>query len=155
MAGPNFGLDLVINIEQSKYMGEGVTESAGAQVVVQSSSAHPQPDEMGSQLHPNTNTALAMHEVLSFLWICVSSFIYCSIQLLFQTQRTVTRYEDPYSSNCTSDWTLSNLTGLVPNTTTFPYNLLVSFLNSCSISKSFKMPFFLSNVTDSVCLTTS
>ena len=58
MAGPNFGLDLVIDIEQSKYMGEGVTESAGARVVVQSSSSHPQPDEMGNQLHPNTNTAL-------------------------------------------------------------------------------------------------
>ena len=126
MAGPNFGLDLVIDIEQSKYMAKGVTESAGARAVVQSSSAHPQPDEMGNQLHPSTNTALAMHEVL--LWICIPSKTYCLIQLLFQTQRTVTRYEDPYTSNCTDDWSLSNLTGLVPNTTTFPYNLLVSFI---------------------------
>ena len=63
MAGPNFGLDLVVNIEQSKYMAT-VTESAGARVVVQSASSHPQPDEMGSQLIPNTNTALAMHEVV-------------------------------------------------------------------------------------------
>ena len=70
MAGPNFGLDLVIDIEQSKYMAKGVTESAGARAVVQSSSAHPQPNEMGSQLHPSTNTALAMHEV--FLCICIS-----------------------------------------------------------------------------------
>ena len=62
MAGPNFGLDLVVNIEQSKYMAK-VTESAGARVVVQSASAHPQPDEVGNQLIPNTNTALAMHEV--------------------------------------------------------------------------------------------
>ena len=62
MAGPNFGLDLVVNIEQSKYMAN-VTESAGARVVVQSASAHPQPDEVGNQLIPNTNTALAMHEV--------------------------------------------------------------------------------------------
>ena len=67
MAGPNFGLDLVIDIEQSKYMKGGATQSAGARVVVQSSSAHPQPDEMGYQLNPNTVTALAMHEVLSFL----------------------------------------------------------------------------------------
>ena len=67
MAGPNFGLDLVIDIEQSKYMKGGATQSAGARVVVQSSSAHPQPDEMGHQLNPNTLTALAMHEVLSFL----------------------------------------------------------------------------------------
>ena len=69
MAGPNFGLDLVIDSEQSKYMKEGATQSAGARVVVQSSSAHPQPDEMGSLLNPNTLTALAMHEVLSFLSI--------------------------------------------------------------------------------------
>ena len=73
MAGTNFGLDLVINIEQTKYLGGGVTESAGARVVVQSSSAHPQPDEMGSQLHPSTNTALAMHEVEFSLLIWVSS----------------------------------------------------------------------------------
>ena len=64
MAGPNFGLDLVINIEQSKYLQKGVTQSAGARVVVQSSSAHPQPDEIGHQLSPNSITALAMQEVI-------------------------------------------------------------------------------------------
>ena len=65
MAGPKFGLDLVINIEQSKYLKEGVTQSAGARVVVQSSSVHPQPEEIGHQLKPNTVTSLAMHEVPS------------------------------------------------------------------------------------------
>ena len=64
MAGPNFGLDLVINIEHSKYLQKGVTQSAGARVVVQSSSAHPQPDEIGHQLNPNSITALAMQEVI-------------------------------------------------------------------------------------------
>ena len=67
MAGPNFGLDLVIDLEQAKYMKNGATQSAGARVVVQSSSAHPQPDEMGHQLNPNTLTALAMYEVFLFL----------------------------------------------------------------------------------------
>ena len=67
MAGPNFGLDLVIDLEQAKYMKNGATQSAGARVVVQSSSAHPQPDEMGHHLSPNTHTALAMYEVYSFL----------------------------------------------------------------------------------------
>ena len=66
MAGPNFGLDLVIDLEQAKYMKNGATQSAGARVVVQSSSAHPQPDEMGHHLNPNTHTALAMYEVISF-----------------------------------------------------------------------------------------
>ena len=125
MAGPNFGLDLVVNIEQSKYMAK-VTESAGARVVVQSASAHPQPDKVGNQLIPNTNTALAMHEVVDSYFVGLKSHV--KINFLFQTQRTVTRYPDPYTSNCTSDWSLSNLTELVPNTTTFPYNLLVSFL---------------------------
>ena len=67
MAGPNFGLDLVIDLEQAKYMKNGATQSAGARVVVQSSSAHPQPDEMGHQLNPNTHTTLAMYEVVSFI----------------------------------------------------------------------------------------
>ena len=64
MAGPNFGLDLVINIEQSKYLGAGITQSAGARVVVHSSSEHPQPDERGHQVTPNSITSLSMHEVI-------------------------------------------------------------------------------------------
>ena len=64
MAGPKFGLDLVINIEQSKYLKKGVAQNAGARVVVQSSLAHPQPDDIGHQLKPNTITSLAMHKVL-------------------------------------------------------------------------------------------
>ena len=67
MAGPKFGLDLVINIEQSKYLKDGVTQSAGARVVVQSSSVHPQPEEIGHQLKPNTVTSLAMNEVPSLI----------------------------------------------------------------------------------------
>ena len=67
MAGPKFGLDLVINIEQSKYLKEGVTQSAGARIVVQSSSTHPQPEEIGHQLKPNTVTSLAMHKVPSLI----------------------------------------------------------------------------------------
>ena len=67
MAGPNFGLDLVINIEQSKYLGAGITQSAGARVVVHSSSEHPQPDERGHQVTPNSITSLSMHEVSSFI----------------------------------------------------------------------------------------
>ena len=85
MAGPNFGLDLVIDSEQSKYMKEGATQSAGARVVVQSSSAHPQPDEMGSLLNPNTLTALAMHEVLSFLKLLDFSGMNCPSSLPLNT----------------------------------------------------------------------
>ena len=78
MAGPNFGLDLVVNIEQSKYMAT-VTESAGARVVVQSASAHPQPDEVGNQLIPNTNTALAMHEVPDLIFSMVQHTCYYQV----------------------------------------------------------------------------
>ena len=77
MAGPNFGLNLVINIEQSKYMYKGAAESAGARVVVQSPLAYPQPDEMGHNLIPNTITALAMQEVYSLL------FLYIDIKWLY------------------------------------------------------------------------
>ena len=66
IAGPNFGLDLVINIEQSKYLGGGITESAGARVLVHSPSEHPQPHQKGHQVAPNSITSLSMHEVLSF-----------------------------------------------------------------------------------------
>ena len=62
LTGPNFGLDLVINIEQSKYMTGGVTPSAGARIVVHGASGRPLPDEMGHQLQPNTITALAIEE---------------------------------------------------------------------------------------------
>ena len=91
--------------------------------------------------------------IWSFLWFNTHSII----KFLFQTQRTVTRYPDPYTSNCTSDWSLSNLTELVPNTTTFPYNLLVRFLLMVNFEalNALKQFFLPSNVTDSVCLTTS
>ena len=63
LTGPNFGLDLVINIEQSKYMIGGVAPSAGARIVVHGASGRPLPDEMGHQLTPNTINALAIEEV--------------------------------------------------------------------------------------------
>ena len=63
LTGPNLGHDLVINIEQSKYMTGGVTPSAGARIVVHGASGRPLPDEMGHQLQPNTITALAIEEV--------------------------------------------------------------------------------------------
>ena len=63
LTGPNFGLDLVINIEQSQYMVGGVTSSAGARVVIHSTSSRPLPDELGHQLKPNTMTAIAIEEV--------------------------------------------------------------------------------------------
>ena len=40
-------------------------------------------------------------------------------------QRTIDRLKAPYTSNCTSDWSLSNLTSLVQNASIFPYNILV------------------------------
>ena len=64
LTGPNFGLDLVIDIEQSKYMMDGVTPTAGARIVVHRSSGRPLPDEMGYQLEPNTIAALAIEEVI-------------------------------------------------------------------------------------------
>ena len=127
MPGPNFGLDLVINVEQSKYLGGGITQSAGARVMVHSASEHPQPHQKGHQVAPNSITSLSMHEVLSFTVLPEALLCYLLLVIL-QTQLTVTRYEDPYTSNCTKDWSLSNLTGLVPNITTWPYNVLVRIL---------------------------
>ena len=40
-------------------------------------------------------------------------------------QRTIDRLKAPYTSNCASDWSLSNLTSLVQNASIFPYNILV------------------------------
>ena len=40
-------------------------------------------------------------------------------------QRIIDRLKAPYTSNCTSDWSLSNLTSLVQNVSIFPYNILV------------------------------
>ena len=68
LTGPNFGLDLVLNIEQSKYMVGGVTPSAGARIVVHGASGRPLPDEMGHQLEPNTITALAIEEVYKMVF---------------------------------------------------------------------------------------
>ena len=63
LTGPNFGLELVINIETSKYMTGGVTPTAGARIVVHDNSGPPLPNEMGHYLEPNTITALAIEEV--------------------------------------------------------------------------------------------
>ena len=63
LTGPNFGLELVINIETSKYMIGGVTPTAGARIVVHGNSGPPLPNEMGHYLEPNTITALAIEEV--------------------------------------------------------------------------------------------
>ena len=38
MTGPFFGLSLILNIEQSSYIGQGFTKQAGARAVIHDSS---------------------------------------------------------------------------------------------------------------------
>ena len=90
MTGPNFGLSLVLNIEQHKYMANGQTKQAGARLVVHDEDVRPLTDESGIDLHPNTLTRIPVHEI------------------------AITRMPEPYVSNCTDHWDLTNYTDFVP-----------------------------------------
>ncbi len=100
MTGPQFGLEMVINIDQGNYMTGGQTQQAGARLTVQDTPFNPLPDEFGSNVMPNTQTAFSIQEV------------------------NITRYPTPYTSNCTSDWTHTNYSSYLVNPN-YNYSLAV------------------------------
>ena len=58
--GTFFGLEIVINLEQSYYIGDGITQAAGARSVIHNVNNRPLVDENGIDLMPNTLTELAL-----------------------------------------------------------------------------------------------
>ena len=95
MTGPRFGLSLVMNINQETYMTGGQTRQAGARLVVHEIGQRALPDEFGHDLMPNALTRVAVQEL------------------------NITRLEDPYTSNCTMDWSKSNYSDFVPSSSDF------------------------------------
>ena len=104
MTGPNFGLDLIININQDNYMFGGQTRQAGARLVVHESDSRPLPAENGIDLHPNSLTRIPVQQI------------------------RIDRLPDPYTSNCSADWTKTNYSYFLPeNETGWNYTLAVRF----------------------------
>ena len=63
LTGPTFGLEMILNIEQSKYMENGLTKQAGARVAIHDSYDIPLMEEYGYNLMSSTLTALSIQEV--------------------------------------------------------------------------------------------
>ena len=68
LTGPTFGLELILNVEQRKYMENGLSKHAGARIAIHDSYDIPLMGEYGHDLMPNTVTTFSIQEVrLSFL----------------------------------------------------------------------------------------
>ena len=112
MTGPFFGLSLILNLEQRYYVGNGITQAAGARIGVHNVTGQPLMSERGYDLMPNTQTNLAIQEV------------------------NITRLPSPYPSSCMSDFSETNYTDYVTNmkNVTWPYSLL-QCKRACSFSQ--------------------
>ncbi|XP_046612903.1 amiloride-sensitive sodium channel subunit gamma-2-like [Neodiprion virginianus] len=80
MPGKDYGLSMELFLDQSNYIGGGLSPRAGARVVVHPPSQFPLPNENGLTIPPHTATSTALVQV------------------------QVTREKLPYITNCTSGW---------------------------------------------------
>ena len=63
LTGPEFGLSLVLNIQQSHYLKDGSSMAVGARVSVQDRETYPLMEEYGVDLAPGTLTSLSLQMV--------------------------------------------------------------------------------------------
>ena len=63
LAGSLMGLNLVLNTEQSAYMKNGWTSTAGARVTIHHTEVRPLVSEFGLDVEPNKATNFAIEKV--------------------------------------------------------------------------------------------
>ena len=168
LAGSLMGLNLVLNTEQSAYMKNGWTSTAGARVTIHHTEVRPLVSEFGLDVEPNKATNFAIEKVRyqhsdPTLWT------------LSPCQTVYSRQPAPWDTECFRAWTDTNYSGYTEGIN-WPYTFMVislliyqcdeySRLNPFKASSKRCLEnvlecflyywYYFSNVRDSVCLTLS